>query len=70
MQTPQVFRTTDMMFILNPNQLAQNNPTDEVSALLHHDIKTFLIENREPNLKVTYKEDLQLIAPYLKSLRG
>lgn len=59
MQTPQVFRKVDIMSLqaLKENQ----NPTDEVSALLQQGIKTYLVENHKPNIKVTYPSDLELV---------
>ncbi len=66
MQTPQVFRVTDLWNILNANSFFQTHPTDEVSALLAHEIKTLLVESREPNLKVTHQEDLKLVEELLR----
>ena len=65
MQTPQVFRTSDLKNL--PQDKKKNNPTDEVSSLLEHGIKTFLIENREPNLKVTYQADLKIVEKFFLS---
>ena len=39
----------------------QQPPTDEVSVLLQHGGKVYLVENREPNIKVTYLSDLDLV---------
>lgn len=59
MQTPQVFRKADLMNLPGPGE--NQNFTDEVSALLQQGIKTYLVENREPNIKVTYAADLMLV---------
>ena len=66
MQTPQVFRKADLMTL--PVSGKNQNPTDEVSALLERGIKTYLVENREPNIKVTYSEDLKLVTASLESV--
>lgn len=59
MQTPQVFRKADLMSL---QALEENkSPTDEVSALLQQGIKTYLVENHEHNIKVTYSADLALV---------
>lgn len=57
MQTPQVFRKADLMMLPEGNK----NFTDEVSALLEHGKKVYLVENGEPNIKVTYPRDLDLV---------
>jgi 2-C-methyl-D-erythritol 4-phosphate cytidylyltransferase len=62
MQTPQVFRKADLVAL--PALQENQSPTDEVSALLQRGIKTYLVENREPNIKVTYPEDLKLVTAY------
>jgi 2-C-methyl-D-erythritol 4-phosphate cytidylyltransferase len=60
METPQIFRTD----LLNQAyQLVQQNGqrvTDEVSAMELIEVHTHLVANREPNLKITYPEDIQL----------
>ena len=63
MQTPQVFRKADLKDLRASKE--NESPTDEVSALLQRGIKTYLVENREPNIKVTYPEDLKLVTAYL-----
>lgn len=63
MQTPQVFRKADLIGL--PALQENQSPTDEVSALLQRGIKTYLVENREPNIKVTYSEDIKLVTAYL-----
>ncbi|MFI0348683.1 MAG: 2-C-methyl-D-erythritol 4-phosphate cytidylyltransferase [Chthoniobacterales bacterium] len=67
MQTPQVFRLVDLDHCLKEQLQEKFSPTDEVSALLHHGIKVHLVENREPNIKVTYPEDLALVTALLAS---
>ena len=67
MQTPQVFRKADLKSL---QALEENkSPTDEVSALLQRGIKAYLVENREPNLKVTYPDDLDLVNGYFSTAR-
>jgi 2-C-methyl-D-erythritol 4-phosphate cytidylyltransferase len=66
MQTPQVFRVKEVLRIIHEGNNSLRIPTDEVSALLEHGIKTTLIENREPNIKVTYQEDLRLVSAFLE----
>jgi len=63
MQTPQVFRKADLINLPSPEK--NKNFTDEVSALLERGIKTYLVENRELNIKVTYPEDLKLVSSFL-----
>jgi 2-C-methyl-D-erythritol 4-phosphate cytidylyltransferase len=63
MQTPQVFRKADLMSLQDLEE--KKSPTDEVSALLQQGIKTYLVENREPNIKVTYPNDLDLVSAYM-----
>ncbi|MDH4470230.1 MAG: IspD/TarI family cytidylyltransferase [Verrucomicrobiae bacterium] len=67
MQTPQVFRVKEMLRIIHEDKKSLRIPTDEVSALLSHGIKTMLIENRVPNIKVTYQEDLRLVRASLEN---
>lgn len=71
MQTPQVFRVVDLINgltvtgVQHESSFEKRSPTDEVSALLQHGVKVHLIENQEPNFKVTYPEDLVLVEAYL-----
>ena len=67
MQTPQVFRLKEVLRIIHEDKKSLRIPTDEVSALLAHGIKTTLIENREPNIKVTYQEDLRIVKAFLEN---
>ena len=75
-QTPQVFRVVDLINGLtltgmqHESGFEKNPPTDEVSALLQHGIKVHLLENMEPNMKVTYPADLTIVEAYLKSKRN
>lgn len=70
-QTPQVFRVVDLINGLTMTGLQHESgfsktpPTDEVSALLQHGVKVHLLENHEPNIKVTYPGDLALAEAYL-----
>jgi len=66
MQTPQVFRKDDLISLLALKE--SKNFTDEVSALLEHGKKIYLVENREPNLKVTYPLDLKLVEALLSKV--
>ncbi len=66
-QTPQVFRSTDLKRIIDSPSLTPKEPSDEASSLLVHGIKTLLLENHEPNLKVTYQEDLWTAEKLLNS---
>ena len=65
MQTPQIFRVVDLNQYLSDQQQEPFSPTDEVSALLRHGIKVHLVENSEPNIKVTYRADLALVTALL-----
>lgn len=67
MQTPQVFRLKEVLRIIHEDKKSLRIPNDEVSALLAHGIKTTLIENREPNIKVTYQEDLRIVKAFLEN---
>lgn len=64
MQTPQVFCKSDLMSL--EIRQDQQSPTDEVSALLQCGKKIYLVENREPNIKVTYPEDLTMVSSLLR----
>lgn len=67
MQTPQVFRKEDLIGLLSSE--GKQRPTDEVSALLQQGINTYLVENHEPNIKVTYPHDREILEAIL-SIRG
>lgn len=72
MQTPQVFRVVDLINGLTTTGVQHESgfektpPTDEVSALLERGVNVHLLENRKPNIKVTYPEDLALVQAYLE----
>jgi len=56
MQTPQVFRAAALIKILEEEKLGK--PTDEVSVALAAGWRIPFVENREPNLKITWPSDL------------
>jgi 2-C-methyl-D-erythritol 4-phosphate cytidylyltransferase len=58
-QTPQIFRRADLIAMQPPG--AGENLTDEVSLFLQRGGRVHLVENREPNIKVTYPSDLDLV---------
>ncbi|MFZ4116068.1 MAG: 2-C-methyl-D-erythritol 4-phosphate cytidylyltransferase [Chthoniobacterales bacterium] len=72
MQTPQVFSAIDLVSyfalkkINNKIDVEKKLYTDEVSAFLQQGVKVRLIENREPNIKVTYPADLNVVQNYLR----
>jgi 2-C-methyl-D-erythritol 4-phosphate cytidylyltransferase len=55
MQTPQVFRVQEIVSIFDS---AEGIPTDEVSVAMAAGMKVALIEHSEPNLKVTWPQDV------------
>jgi 2-C-methyl-D-erythritol 4-phosphate cytidylyltransferase len=55
MQTPQVFRVGEIMELFDS---AEGIPTDEVSVVMAAGKKVFLVEHSEPNLKVTWPQDV------------
>jgi len=60
METPQIFKTD---LLIKAYELVQKNDqrvTDEVSAMELIECKTRLVANKEPNLKITYPEDIEL----------
>lgn len=75
MQTPQVFRVLDLINGLSITEadkertIEENAPTDEVSALLKKGVKVHLVENTEPNIKVTYPRDLDVASALLTAMR-
>src|SRR3990167_961347 len=72
MQTPQVFRVVDLINCLTVTEdeearaFEQPLPTDEVSVLVQRGTKVYLVENSEPNMKVTYPSDLKMVSAYLE----
>ncbi len=60
METPQIFRKDLLLDAYLQVEQAQDVVTDEVSALELIGIRTFLVPNPTPNLKITFPEDLAL----------
>ena len=61
MQTPQVFKTAD---IIKAYEYIANNSiavTDDVAAAATIGIKTSIVENIYPNIKITVPQDLAYI---------
>ena len=56
MQTPQVFRLATLLKLLD--EAAADKPTDEVSVMLDAGWRVPFVENLEPNLKITWPDDL------------
>jgi 2-C-methyl-D-erythritol 4-phosphate cytidylyltransferase len=65
MQTPQVFRAEPITKLLGEQTLGK--PTDEVSVALAAGWRIPFVENREPNLKITWPADLALAEAVLRS---
>ena len=65
MQTPQVFRAETITKLLGEQTLGK--PTDEVSVALAAGWRIPFVENREPNLKITWPADLALAEAVLRS---
>jgi 2-C-methyl-D-erythritol 4-phosphate cytidylyltransferase len=65
MQTPQVFRAAPLMQLLEEQHLG--NPTDEVSVALAAGWRIPFVENREPNIKITWPSDLAVAESLLRS---
>lgn len=55
MQTPQVFHVQELIALMDS---AEGTPTDEVSVAMAAGKKVFLVEHSEPNLKVTWPQDV------------
>mgnify|MGYP006113923167 CR=1 FL=1 len=60
METPQIFSKDLLLDAYLKVEQAQNVVTDEVSALELIGIRTYLVPNSTPNLKITFPEDLAL----------
>lgn len=60
METPQIFKTDLLIKAYELVQKHNQRVTDEVSAMELIDCKTRLVANKEPNLKITYPEDIRL----------
>jgi 2-C-methyl-D-erythritol 4-phosphate cytidylyltransferase len=65
MQTPQVFRAAPLLKLLAENP--HGKPTDEVSVALAAGWRIPFVENREPNLKITWPADLMVAEALLRS---
>lgn len=65
MQTPQVFPAAPLMQLLEEQHLG--NPTDEVSVALAAGWRIPFVENREPNIKITWPSDLAVAEALLRS---
>lgn len=60
METPQIFKTDLLRKAYDMVQKSGQRVTDEVSAMQLVDCQTMLVANKEPNLKITYPEDISL----------
>lgn len=67
MQTPQVFRTEEVVRLLSRDP---GLPTDEVSVLMSVGRKVSLVEHSEPNLKVTWPQDVIMAEALLLAREG
>jgi len=65
MQTPQVFRAAPLRDLLA--EKTHGKPTDEVSVALAAGWRIPFVENREPNLKITWPADLMVAEALLHS---
>ena len=67
MQTPQVFRVQEIMALFDA---AEGIPTDEVSLAMAAGKKVFLVEHSEPNIKVTWPQDVVMAEAILLARQG
>jgi 2-C-methyl-D-erythritol 4-phosphate cytidylyltransferase len=67
MQTPQVFRAQEIMALFDS---AEGIPTDEVSVAMAAGKKVFLVEHSEPNIKVTWPQDVVMAEAILLARLG
>jgi len=65
MQTPQVFRASSLIKLLDEQSVGK--PTDEVSVALAAGWRIPFVENREPNIKITWPSDLAVAEALLRS---
>ena len=65
MQTPQVFRVHEIMELFDA---VEGIPTDEVSVAMVAGKKVSLVEHSEPNLKVTWPQDVVMAEALLLAL--
>lgn len=61
METPQIFSAELLKKAYHHVEKSGALVTDEVSALELINIKTYLVENLTPNLKITYPKDLEIV---------
>ena len=67
MQTPQVFRVQEIMALFDA---PEGIPTDEVSVAMAAGKKVFLVEHSEPNIKVTWPQDVVMAEAILLARQG
>ena len=67
MQTPQVFRVQEIMALFDA---AEGIPTDEVSLAMAAGKKVFLVEHSEPNIKVTWPQDVVMAEAIFLARQG
>ncbi len=67
MQTPQVFCAAEIRDLL---AAVSGNPTDEVSVAVSAGKKVSLVEHYEPNLKVTWPQDVVMAEALLRASGG
>jgi len=68
MQTPQVFRASEIRTLLETP--TQAKPTDEVSVAVAAGKRVSLVENLSPNPKVTWPHDLDIVETLLRNREG
>jgi len=67
MQTPQVFWAAEIRDLL---AAVSGNPTDEASVAMEAGKKVSLVEHHEPNLKVTWPQDVVMAEALLRASGG
>ncbi len=67
METPQVFDRTLLCHAYDKAVAEGLAVTDEVSAVQHAGSEVFVLDNPEPNLKITYPADLHLAEQLLRA---
>ncbi len=70
METPQIFKTELLTEAYDMVQKSGHRVTDEVSAMQLINCKTLLVANKEPNLKITYPEDIRLAEKLLSEINS
>lgn len=68
MQTPQIFRASEIRTLLE--MPSHTKPTDEVSVAVAAGMRVSLVENLSPNPKVTWPHDLDFVETLLKNREG